>query len=369
MKTNLPGRNKRVSSTRQRKQQHLLEVTIRRDIARKQHTRKLISVTFKIILLGGLFVGVWIGGKEAARRLFWENPDYYLTDLRVPVDGALTREQILGAAGIVEGRNIFTIDLAKARHALEKLPQVDVAEMQRVLPNRIDISIVERKPIAWVTAKADEDPSLSDRAFLIDARAVIMRAKTASPDYILLPVISGVEVDNLVPGQTVRSFEMQAALDLLRLNTDSTRFQIRNIDLSKGYCLVATDRTHAHITFGLVRIDLQLARLNRLLDRIQPTQREIQTVNLLVERNVPVTFADTPTPEVEPVPQTAPAHDKFLPSRAAPAILKATPAPAKEKPPVPAKTSDDSTTTKFKETPKSSGRKPGATAIKKPFRP
>jgi hypothetical protein len=58
-----------------------------------------------------------------------------------------------------------------------------------------------------------------------------------------------------------------------------------------------------------------------------------------------------------------------LPSRAAPAILKATPAPAKEKPLVPAKTSDDSTTTKFKGTPKSSGRKPVATALKKPFHP
>jgi cell division septal protein FtsQ len=287
-----PIRNRRVSNTRQRKQQHLLEVTVRRDIARKQQTRKVLGVTCRIVLSVGLILGAFFAGKEGLRRFLWENPDYYLTDVRVPADGALTREQILAAAQIVEGRNIFEIDLARARAGLDALPQVDRVEVQRVLPNRINIQIAERRPIAWVAARADEDPSVSEKAFLIDARGVVMRSKTMLPEYLLLPVISGAPVENYAPGQVVKTLEMQAALDLIRLNADSTFFQIRNIDISKGYCLVVTDRNHVHATFGLDAVDQQQARLNRILERTQLLQREVQTVNLLVERNTPVTFAE-----------------------------------------------------------------------------
>ena len=177
MKSRATHQNKRVSNTRQRKQQHLLEVTIRRDIARKQQVRRVIRTVFKLILLVGLIVGVFVGGKETLRRFLWENPDYYLAEVRFVPDGALTREQVLAAAGIVMGRNIFSIDLAKAREGIEKLPQVEVAEIQRILPNRLDISVTERKPIAWATAKSGEDPSVSEKSFLIDGRGVVMRSK------------------------------------------------------------------------------------------------------------------------------------------------------------------------------------------------
>ncbi len=324
---NAASRNQRVSNQKQRRQQHVLEVTIRRDKAVAQRNRAIFFTSCKVLFYVALVVGIYLGGKEGLRRFLWENPEYFLSDVRVATDGALTREQIVAASGVVEGRNIFTVDLAKAHEALEHLPQVERVEIQRVLPNRVNISVTERRPIAWVISKADEDPTSSEKSFLIDARGVVMRSKTVLPEYLHLPVISGVEVDNLAAGQRVQTFEMQAALDLVRLNADSTRFQARNIDLAKGYCLVVTDRTHAQITFGLDRVDQQLDRLNRLLDRTEPVHRELQTVNLLVERNMPVTFAEpvseTEMPPIAAPPKTISARDKFL-------AAKATPTPAKK---------------------------------------
>ena len=185
------------------------------------------------------------------------------------------------------------MDIAATRAAVEKLPQVETAEVQRQLPNRLSITITERRPVAWVTAKVADDPTAVENSFLIDVTGTVMRARTILPEYYHMPIISGVETGNLVPGQRVNTFEMQSALELVRLNADSTRFQVRNIDLAKGYCLVVTDQKRAHITFGLDRLEAQLARLNRLLDVIEPTGKEIQTVNLLVERNVPVTFYES----------------------------------------------------------------------------
>lgn len=373
----MKNRNTRVSNTRQRKQQHLLEVTIRRDIAVRQRNRAILFFTLKIVLLLGVLVGLYIGGKEGLRRFVWENPDLVLTDVRVVTDGALTREQIVTASTIIEGKNILTIDLTKAREALDQLPQVERAEIQRTLPNRIDINVTERRPIAWVTGRADEDPTTSEKSFLIDARGIVMRSKVMLPEYLHLPVISGVEVENLAPGQRVQSFEMQAALDLVRLNSDSTRWQARNIDVSKGYCLTVTDRTHAQITFGLDRVDQQLERLNRLLDKVEPTHRELQTVNLLVERNMPVTFyepgANVEEPQtLPPAPKAEPAPVKAATSKDKPAATtKAAPTPTKsaaaKASPTPSKKSDSSTPKPNKNATPSS-RKAPADGVRNPFR-
>ena len=98
----------------------------------------------------GLGVGAWIGGKEALRRFLWENPDYYLHDINFATDGALTREQVLTTANIIEGCNIFTVDLgtrgppsSRCRRWRIAIGPADPAEPDQ-------ISITERHPVAWV---------------------------------------------------------------------------------------------------------------------------------------------------------------------------------------------------------------------------
>ena len=324
------ARNKRISNSRQRKQQqHLLDVKLRASTERSRRFRAVFGFLFKLIVFAGLGVGAWIGGKEALRRFVWENPDYYLHEINFATDGALTREQVLTTSNIVEGRNIFTVDLGRARAAIEQMPQVESAIVQRVLPNRINITIGERRPIAWVAAKGDDDPSSSDRSFLIDARGIVLRSRVLLPEYFHLPIISGFETENLVPGKRVNVLEMRSALELIRLNAESTRFQVCNIDLSKGYCLVVTDQRHAKITFGLDRLDNQLTRLYRCLDRAAADHKELQTVNLIVERNIPVTFYD---PEADAAAaaaaETAPPKPAVDVRRAEPVAPRSPPKPS-----------------------------------------
>src|SRR4030095_8783543 len=185
-----------------------------------------------------------------------------------------------------------------------------------------------------------EDPTTSERAFLVDARGVMMRSKRLLPEYLHLPVISGVVLEHLASGQRVRSCEMQAALDLVRLTADNTRFQPRILDIEKRYCVVVTDQNRRKVTFGLKGIDGQVAKLMRCLDFIEPTGREIQKVNLLVERNTPVVFAESPPPEPEtepapttPPPTTSASKDKDKPATSSRKTEPATPSRSKESTP------------------------------------
>src|ERR1700740_982620 len=116
------------------------------------------------------------------------------------------------------------------------------------MPGEIDIRVVERKPVAWITSdKQISDPFASEVAFLVDARGVLMKEKKLLPEYLGLPLISGCTSEALVAGKFAESTEAKAALELLSLGTRSymqTRFQIREIDLSKGYCLLVIDKNH-----------------------------------------------------------------------------------------------------------------------------
>lgn len=296
--------NKRLSSTKIRRQQHLLEVTVRADKARAMRFRAVTSFICKTILWVTFLGAAYFGGRELLRRFVWENPDYFLTDIRVSNCDLLARDQILATASIREGMNVFEVDTKAARAALDALPQVERAEIQRVLPNRVEITITERRPIAWITESANENPTTSANAWLIDARGVVVKPRQIIAEYHHLPHISGVGVSNFAPGQNVRTVEMESALKLIQINSENVHWQVRHVDLSKQWCMTVTDQGQARITFGLDSIDDQLERLFRYLDRAESEKREIETINLMVVKYTPVTFRQTAGAEDEQIDTT-----------------------------------------------------------------
>jgi cell division septal protein FtsQ len=313
-------RNQRVSNMRQRKQQHLLDVRVRSHKAVQHRNRRLFVVGSKVLLsvlvCGGLFFGIRYGAKQ----LFFENPDYQLSRIEVQTDGTLLREQVLETAQLREGENIFSVNLAGVQERLQQLPQVDEVQVVRKMPSEIDIQIVERKPVAWITsARGVSNMFASDNGLLVDARGVVMQEKKLLQEYLGLPVIAGATNETLESGKTVQSVEVKAALELLRLSTRSfmqTRFQVREIDVSKGYCLRVTDKNRTRVTFGFDDLDAQLQRLEQFLVFTDDSRMELETVNLLVQRNVPVTFA-------KPASQII--NDTIDPEGEEPRILRAQP--------------------------------------------
>jgi hypothetical protein len=86
-----------------------------------------------------------------------------------------------------------------------------------------------------------------------------------------------------------------------------------------------TDKNHARVTLGLNDLEAQLQRLEQFLVYCDDSKQELETVNLLVQRNIPVTFAKPPAAVI---------NDTIDPSME-PRILKAIPVhqPAKALPP------------------------------------
>ena len=145
-------RNRRLSNVRQRRQQHLLDVKVRSRRATQHRIRSAMGVFWKLFLLVLLCAAGYAGAREAVKRLVFENPDYHVQTIELQTDGTLQREQVLKAADLHEGANIFSVNLARMRDRIQQLPQADEVEVMRRLPSEIAIRIVERKPVAWITS-------------------------------------------------------------------------------------------------------------------------------------------------------------------------------------------------------------------------
>jgi cell division septal protein FtsQ len=298
----LRKQNKRASTSRQRKRQHLLDVKIRAKNVAARRTQSVLLTVCGFILIATVLGGVAFGAKRIVNALFFTNSDYAVKSIEVTSDGNLTREAILRAADVAEGKNIYSISLPKVQEKLAALPQVEESRIQRILPNKLAIFVQERRPVGWVVPRDTNIAAFNfENAYLVDRRGILLKTKSLPPEYLGLPLIVGVDTSNCQAGQPLEQDDVKAALDLIRSSGEilQGRFQIQSIDVSKGYCLTVTDRQHASVTFSMEEIESQLHRLNTVLNYCDKNSRELQTVNLMAQRNVPVTFVqDVPAPAV-----------------------------------------------------------------------
>jgi cell division septal protein FtsQ len=292
--------NKRLTSKREHRKKYFVKGVVKRGssatwIGFRRWTWRFAKAAILIALIGG----ACYGGMRGWDTLFWHNPDYALKDIRFTTDGSLTRDQAINAAQLDAGRNIFSYKLSAIRGALMALPQVHAVDVRRYLPGRIEISVKERGPITWIAPAASDDAAKTLRTHLLDKDGVVFKPRRVLREYDPLPVIGGIEIEDLEPGKPLRKAEVVACLELLRRVRETREFKVVSVDVSKGYCFTVTDQRKARLTFGLDDIPEQLRRLSVIQHEAQMIGQEIETVNLMVKRNVPVTFKIPPPPEAE----------------------------------------------------------------------
>ena len=99
----------------------------------------------------------------------------------------LNKEEVLNAADIKTGKNIFLSNTGSAKRKIENLPLVKSAAVKREFPNKIVISIEERTPVAYFQYGSD--------GVIIDNEAIVVKK------------VSGDEAEKFVTANTP-SFEV-----------------------------------------------------------------------------------------------------------------------------------------------------------------
>jgi cell division protein FtsQ len=134
----------------------------------------------------------------------------------------VTKAQIMEVMGADIGRNIFFIPLAQQKAQLEQIPWVESASVMRFVPNRLEVEIHERTPVAFAR--------VGPRMSLIDAGGTLMEL-TPKHKY-SFPVILGMN-----PGEplSTRAPRMKAYAEMVHdLDAGGARYSqdLSEVDLS-----------------------------------------------------------------------------------------------------------------------------------------
>jgi cell division protein FtsQ len=153
------------------------------EIRKRKFSRKAWPLYRRILVGGIVALAVGFAVYQAAIYLLYSPSVRLKSSDQIEIRGNrfVPPEAIAEKFSADMGRSVVRVPLTERREALESLPWVEQAHVQRVMPNRIRVEITERTPVAFLRTGSD----LS----LVDAKGVILE-RPADGEF-RFPVVGG----------------------------------------------------------------------------------------------------------------------------------------------------------------------------------
>lgn len=229
--------------------------------------QRILRFAIPLLIVGAI---VWSSLSLAQRRssVSW-------SDLVVHVDGALSKEEIQAKANIGDSDTFSPADLEALNSQLEKLPIISAVSIEK----RMQLRIAIFDPVALLQVRSDST------SFLVDSEAQLKPSFKSPESDNPLPLISIEER----PSPTNASSVLLAALQLC-VQWQNAEEQIIQIRERNDFSLEVKFLSGTLAVFGVQDLPRQIKDLNLIFQRSKSSNRKIATVNLLMKRNIPITF-------------------------------------------------------------------------------
>ena len=176
-------------------------------------------LVFSVVGAAGVTAAVFLG------RFFLYSPQVLLLkpgQIELIGNHIVSREAVLDKFYHDRGQSVLRIPLDARRSAIEELPWVESASVQRILPNRIRVELTERTPVAFLRNATE--------LALIDAHGVILDRPRG--EELQFPVVTGISesMPHDERGRRMQTYqEFMKNIDLVR--SDSAE-HVSEVDLS-----------------------------------------------------------------------------------------------------------------------------------------
>ncbi len=285
----------KLGNRRRKRNQYLLDVKVQTEGRLRSRVRWLSTLAAVVAVIGFGGYGIYRLVKFTSARLVYENPRFAITRIDVENDGGMTKAQVMGLAGVAEGQNILSLDLAQVQRNLEAVPVIRCVEVRRVMPSKLFIRVNER--IAVARLKATDAPVLFiDRAGMVMTPLRLRDGTVIQPQAPgVLPVLTGVAPVDVRVGKQVQSEQIYRALELLdkvQQAAAGSMMEIATVDISKPRQLTLTTKQNTQVKFDVANFQQQMRRLSAIMTWAAQRQKLVAAVDLTVARGVPVAFAN-----------------------------------------------------------------------------
>ncbi len=249
---------------------------------------------FRVVTIGGALAGASL----VAHSSLTASENFTVKDIRVQGHQHLSLGEVSMLLDGLRGRNVMTTALDPWRERLLGSPWVKDAALRRVLPDAVEVTIVERQALAIARA---------GRALhLIDADGVVIDEYGPRYAALDLPLIEGLDGSD-APADVRRTGLALAALE--DLSTAGLLWRVSQVDVSRPHDAVVTlNDDSTLLRLGEERFSERLQSYLDIARRLQAMASELEYVDLRFDdrvyirpRRAGVTLSSTPADTVSVV--------------------------------------------------------------------
>ena len=284
---------------------HQLDVkTDSRKARRVRRTRKAAWL-IKFAAIAVMILSASASVRWVYRQIFYENSEFRLNRLQIHTDGVLTEAELATAARVELGMNLMEIDLNEVRGQLGKLPMVTNAEVVREMPDRLEIRVKERVPVAWLSCPPHGvRPQNTAHGFLVDEDGQVFRCHKLITRFMALPVIETMRMPKPAEGTRIEFEPVREAIALIQSSNtlfERDRLEVVEVRLRNAWSMTAHYNNQMTVVFGAGDVERGLDDLRWIVSHAHSAKKELATVNLIPSKNIPVTFYKPPERRAVPI--------------------------------------------------------------------
>jgi len=235
----------------------------------------------------------------SVKQSVWANPAFSLRHLYVYTEGMLTPNDIATETGLRDGVNLLTIDLAVVRDHVLKLHGVKSASVVRDFSGRLELTVNQRQPIAWLRSTSQGwDPSTAGAGLLVDEEGYAIPCTNRLPAYNELPVIDHEEIPQIVKGAVIKDERFHGALKLVKAMSAREAEGKEGISYVrvKSACSLETQLKKSGLVaiFSWDNFQEELSRYDLLAEANPDNGLRLETINFMAETHLPAKIKPTP---------------------------------------------------------------------------
>jgi cell division protein FtsQ len=231
---------------------------LRRQALKKAEGRRRLALLCLAVAVVLAPAGYWILANSSA---------FAVSGIAVSGGGGIvSAEARQAAANAVKGQSLLQVDAGDVARAIERLPYVRTATVDRSFPHTLSVRITTYHPAATIKS--------GKTAYLVSSDGRVL--SEGVPDRSSLPVIRVADGLTLAPGTRVRAGAVAAALDVLRSTPSAFVRRVGHLHkvTTDDTGLVAVIGRGLQLRLGSAdQIDLKLQVAVRVLRSVQPATR------------------------------------------------------------------------------------------------
>jgi len=220
----------------------------------------LVRIVVVVAIGGFASAAAAYAGVTIVWPAFASHPYFRLQSVKIVCDSREAEPTALASlAGLFDGTTLWQIDPDAGEHALESIPWVRDARIERRFPAAVRLEVRRRKPVATTVGP--------DGPYLIDAQGVVFR-DAGSRKYPDLPYVTGWQA---ISDRGRRIERLRLAIDLLSALAEEPALRVSQIDIDEdGVFRLYLDGRHLPLLLGRRPSPERIARRVRAIVAVLP---------------------------------------------------------------------------------------------------